>query len=183
MKVQWPEVSLNPRVLFLTPDENRANELLHQARAHCPHSAVLHWHGSLISNLSVLENLILACCWHKRQRSEVLIAKAQTQLTEWCGDSALTTTLLQQRPAQLNDDQKRVIILLRARLQNPAQLLISHDWFSVRTKARDRSPLLLQRHFADAVWWWFATEQESSTVDSWYTLTPEQWCVNGSPTE
>ncbi len=175
--IQWPDSRLQ-RLCFIAHDDDEADALLDAACLSQANAALIHSHGALINNISVAENLLLVSCWHKRQAIDPLLQRAQSILQQWLPTDHHCQGWLLKRPAELLEEQRRLIVLLRAALSEPELLLIAHDWFNVRGKSKDRSAVVLREHFTLCRWWWFCTETESATHENWHTITRDVWQPN-----
>ena len=119
--------------------------------------------GSLVSNLTVIENLWLPVSWHRKLSVKGFYLKIDESamcINEFIPDF---NTLLCLMPSELTLYQRNFIVLLRAFIMHPEALIISSSWFSFLSDCQDYM-------FAEAM-------QSLFPVCSWLLFSDAHPCV------
>lgn len=114
--------------------------------------ALLQVHAALISNINVRENLLLTSTWSLVRDAAQTSKQLEAMVADWGLSRDTMDRLLQRRPAQLTDNELRLVVLMRAALVQPRVLLLLPDWFGHPPSDEEPWWVLQRQHFGQCAW-------------------------------
>lgn len=109
--------------------EQLIDQLCQQLQAKQQRYALLLGHGALISNLSTIDNVLLAAAWQPHCNMQALLQRMHEHLATLGFASAASQQWLSKRPSQLSAEQTRAAVMVRALLLEPTVLVCDESWF------------------------------------------------------
>lgn len=125
---------------IVTGDTRACTQLVQHFLA-CPAVELVPRSGGLLSNLSVLENVVLPVVYHGRTRGPDLTELVYDGF-EACGVARAATDVLCQRPAHdLDEVERRLVAVVRSLLMRPGMLVMERIFEGLSEHEMERAVL------------------------------------------